>query len=197
MLVYFYPKVSGRVVAVSWLMGGLWVWATARESYHIGASGIVYGLAAFLFTSGVIRRQRGLMTVSLIIVFLYGSMWWGMLPLIERISYESHICGAVAGVLLALVYRHVPPAHVAPPIEFPEDEEEAADAGTVGEDDEVDEAEQAMQRRLAEEADAADSSDPFGPMWRSTATHPMRARWLERQRPQAPPPPDEEGEVWP
>jgi hypothetical protein len=114
--------------------------------------------------------------------------------LVERISYESHICGAVAGVLLALAYRHVPPAHVAPPIEFQDDEEE--DNGDVGEDDEVDEAGEAMQRRLADEADAADRSDPFGPMWRSTSTHPMRARWLERQRPRQQPPAEDE-EVWP
>lgn len=200
MLVYFYPKVSGRVVAVSWLMGGLWVWATARESYHIGASGVVYGLAAFLFTSGVIRRQRGLMTVSLLIVFLYGSMWWGMLPLVERISYESHICGAVAGVLLALVYRHVPPAHVAPPIEFTDEEDGSEPGGAMGsapvEGDEVDDGDLAMQRSLEQEARRSEESDPFGPMWRTTTTHPTRARWLQRQQP-PPGPPHEEEEQWP
>ncbi len=188
LLVYFYPKVSGRVLWVSWLVGGLWVWCTARESYHIGASGVVYGLASFLFVSGLIRRQRGLMTVSLIIVFLYGSMWWGMLPLVPHISYESHICGAVAGVLLAIVYRHVPPAHVAPPIEFPEEEEEEAPSPAEG--DEVDEARLEQERRLGAHAAEPGDHDPFAPMWRSTSTHPTRARWLARQQP--PPPADDE-----
>ncbi|MBL8001204.1 MAG: rhomboid family intramembrane serine protease [Flavobacteriales bacterium] len=186
MLVYFYPKVSGRVTLISWLVGGLWVWLTARESLHIGASGIVYGLAAFLFTSGVIRKQRGLMTVSLIIVFLYGSMWWGVLPLIPHMSYESHFFGAAAGVVLAFVYRHVPPAHVAPPIEFPEEEEEAP-----LEADEVDDQHLRAQRELAAQGVEPpddmlwpdESTDPFGPAYRSSATGPLRDPWKGRQRP--------------
>lgn len=186
LLVYFYPKVAGRVTLISWLVGGIWVWATARESLHIGASGIVYGLAAFLFTSGVIRRQRGLMTVSLIIVFLYGSMWWGMLPLIPHMSYESHFFGALAGVVLAFVYRKVPPAHVAPPIEFPEEEEE----GPL-EADEVDDQQLRAQRHPATPgAEPPDDllwpdegTDPFGPAYRSSATGPLRDPWKGRQRP--------------
>lgn len=183
MLVYFYPKVAARVVWVSWLVGGLWVWATARENYHIGASGVVYGLAAFLFISGVIRRQRGLMTVSLIIVFLYGSMWWGMLPLMERISYESHFFGALSGVVLAYVHRKVPPAHVAPPIEFPDEEDEALETaeGSAREGDEVDEAELAWRQRIAQEAAHTESPDPFGPAYRSSFTSSGQVGWRYQQ----------------
>lgn len=124
LLVYFYPKAAWRVVIACWAMGGLWVWTTARDSYHIGASGIIYGLAAFLFFSGVFRRRVSLMAVSLIVVFLYGSMVWGVLPLQARISWESHLFGAIAGALMAWFYRNVPPAHVPPPIVLEDEPEE-------------------------------------------------------------------------
>lgn len=185
MLVYFYPKVSGRVTLASWLVGGLWVWLTARESYHIGASGIVYGLAAFLFTSGVIRRQRGLMTVSLIIVFLYGSLWWGMLPLIPHMSYESHLFGAAAGVVFAFLYRHVPPAHVTPPIEFPEEEEAVEGAAPEGDEAHVPPGLETPEAPgpMPEWTWPDEGNDPFGPAYRSSATARIRDPWEGRQRP--------------
>lgn len=123
LLVYFYPMAAWRVVVACWAMGGLWVWTTARDNYHIGASGIIYGLAAFLFFSGLFRRRVALMAVSLIVVFLYGSMVWGVLPLQAKVSWESHLFGAIAGALMAWFYRKVPPAHVPPPIVL-EDEPE-------------------------------------------------------------------------
>lgn len=124
--VYFYPKASGRVVLVSWLVSGLWVWVMGRESYHIGASSIVYALAGFTFFSGVIRHQRTLMAVSLIVVFLYGSMWWGVLPLQPHVSWEGHLAGGLVGSLMAWLYRKVPPAHVPPP-PAEEDEDDEGD----------------------------------------------------------------------
>ena len=134
LLVYFYPKATGRVVLASWMLGGLWVWLTARDSYHIGASGIIYGMAAFLFFSGLLRRRIALMAVSLIVVFLYGSMVWGVRPIQPRISWESHLFGAVAGVVMAWFYRHVPPAHVPPPIVLEDDPEEDVEGATTESD---------------------------------------------------------------
>lgn len=125
LLVYFYPKAMMPVTLACWGLGGLWVWVTARENYHIGASGVIYGLAAFLFLSGVLRKLVPLMAVSLIVVFLYGSMVWGVLPLEPRISWESHLFGAIAGLLMAWFYRKVPPAHVPPPLVLEDDPEEA------------------------------------------------------------------------
>jgi len=123
--VYFYPKAAGRVVLVSWLTTGLWVWAMGRESHHIGASGIVYALAGFHFFSGLFRRRIALMAVSLIVVFLYGSMWWGVLPIQPGVSWESHLFGGVVGSLLAWWYRNVSSAHVPPPrVEEEEEDEE-------------------------------------------------------------------------
>lgn len=125
---YFYPKASGRLVLVSWLVTGLWVWIMARESYHIGASGIVYALAGFIFFSGLLRRRIALMAVSLIVVFLYGSMWWGMLPLQPGVSWESHLAGGIVGSIMAWYYRKVPPSHVPPPRpDEPEDDEGTAE----------------------------------------------------------------------
>jgi membrane associated rhomboid family serine protease len=127
-LFYFFPHLAGRVVLGSWLVSGVWVWLSARANFHIGASGVVYGLAAFLFTSGLLRKQRTLMGLSLLVVFLYGGLLWGMFPLFPSISWESHFWGAAAGVALAFIYRNVPSA-VRDPREIRwEDEEEEGTA---------------------------------------------------------------------
>jgi hypothetical protein len=117
---YFYRGIGFRVLGYIWLLTGIAVWLFARDSYHIGASGIVYGLAAFLALSGVLRNDTRLMSISLLIIFLYGGMIWGVLPLFQRISWESHLAGALAGVFCAIRYRHD-----GPPIRrYFEDEEE-------------------------------------------------------------------------
>lgn len=104
-LIYFYKEVWYKVFLIVWLFGGFWLWLGGRENYHIGASGIVYGLAAFLFFSGVFRKHTGLMALSLLIVFLYGSMVWGIFPLFRDISWEGHLYGSLAGLLCAWFYR--------------------------------------------------------------------------------------------
>lgn len=123
-LIYFFPTIALRVAAISWLATGIGVWIAARPSTHIGASGLVYALAAFLFLSGLLRRQRTQMGLSLLIVFLYGSMFWGIFPLMPRVSWESHLWGAMVGVVLALVHRSEPsPVKDPQPILEDEDEE--------------------------------------------------------------------------
>ena len=102
---YFYKQVAYRVFAFIYLASGFWVWIFARESYHIGASGLVYGLATFIFFSGLIRKNKYLMAFSLFVVFVYGSLVWGVLPLEVGISWESHLMGAVAGIIAAIYYR--------------------------------------------------------------------------------------------
>lgn len=103
--IYFYRPLGYKVFFLTWLMTGLWVWFGARQAWHIGASGIVYGLAAFLFFSGSIRRVPGLAAISLIVIFLYGSMIWGIFPFIPDISWEAHLSGGIAGFILAVVFR--------------------------------------------------------------------------------------------
>lgn len=102
---YFYKTISKEVFFWSWLMSGLWLWCIGRPSLHIGASGIIYSLASFLFFSGLIRRHTRLMAVSFIVVFLYGSMIWGIFPIKDHISWEGHLSGGIAGVLLAWWFR--------------------------------------------------------------------------------------------
>lgn len=118
-LFYFYRDIAYKIWFLIYLIGGILLWCLGRQAYHIGASGLIYGLAAFLFVSGVIRRVRSLMAISLLVVFLYGSMVWGLLPLDVEVSFEAHITGAVAGVILALIYRDQGPE---PEISLMEDE---------------------------------------------------------------------------
>lgn len=104
-LFYFYRDLAFRVLLISYLITGILVWFFARPSYHIGASGIIYALAGFLFLSGVLRKHIGLMAISLIIVFQYGSLVWGIFPLEEKVSWEGHLMGLVSGFFLAVFYR--------------------------------------------------------------------------------------------
>ena len=108
-LYYFYPKIATRVVLISWLSSGLAVWLIGRESFHIGASGLVYSLAGFIFLSGLLRRQPQLLALSLLVVFLYGGMIWGVLPIEEAVSWEAHLAGAFSGFALAINYRRFGP----------------------------------------------------------------------------------------
>lgn len=105
-LFYFYRKIAPQIWIISWLVGGLFVWIGGRDdSVHIGMSGIIYSLAFFLFFSGVLRKEVKLVAISLFVVFLYGSMIWGIFPIDISISFESHLYGAVVGVVLAYFYK--------------------------------------------------------------------------------------------
>lgn len=104
-LFYFYSEISYKIFFLIYLISGLLLWGIGRQAYHIGASGLIYGLAAFLFLSGVIRRVRSLMAISLLVVFWYGSLVWGLLPYDYKVSWEAHMTGAIGGILLAVIYR--------------------------------------------------------------------------------------------
>lgn len=104
-LFYFYKLLAFRVFFWVYILGGFWLWLGGRDAYHIGASGVVYGLTTFVFLSGVIRRDTRLMAISMLVVFLYGGMVWGIFPLIKEVSWEAHLFGALAGMLIAIVYR--------------------------------------------------------------------------------------------
>jgi membrane associated rhomboid family serine protease len=106
LLFYFYRSIAVRVWGILLLASGIGLWIIGEVgTNHIGASGIVYGLAAFLFFSGVIRKNLLLLRISLVVVFLYGGMVWWMLPIKDGISWEGHTAGAIAGVALAVLYR--------------------------------------------------------------------------------------------
>ena len=108
-LYYCYPSLANRVMLITYLGSGLLTWCIGDPSTtHIGASALVYGLNLFLITSGFIRGNRMLIVISLIMVFLYGSFIWGMIPSLaipQNISWEGHLSGALIGILLAIFLR--------------------------------------------------------------------------------------------
>lgn len=109
---YFYRQIAWRVIMWIYVLSGFWLWLGGREAFHIGASAMVYGFAAFLFFSGIFKRNTALMTVTLVITFLYGSLVWGFFPEFfpqENISWEGHLFGFIAGLLMAVYYRNQGP----------------------------------------------------------------------------------------
>ena len=94
-----------KVLIYGTLLSGLTTWIIARDSYHIGASGIVYLLFSFILFSGIISKNKRLIAVSLIVIFLYGSMIWYILPVKEEISWEGHLSGFIVGLLFAFNFR--------------------------------------------------------------------------------------------
>ena len=109
-LFYFYSEVALKVFSLTYLLTGILVWLGGRNALHIGASGIIYGLASFLFFSGIIRRYFRLVALSLLVVFIYGEMVWGIFPGISKnVSWESHMLGFFSGIFLSIVYRNEGP----------------------------------------------------------------------------------------
>ncbi len=113
LLYYFYKKVATTVLLWIWFAGGAWLWLVGGHgTTHIGASGIVYGLATFLFFMGVIRREYRSMVISLLVIFLYGSIFWGIFPIYKGVSWEGHLYGALAGLVAAIYFRKEGPPKI-------------------------------------------------------------------------------------
>lgn len=109
-LFYFYNKISFVTLLCLYISTGLITWLIGRDAYHIGASGLVYALAMFIFCSGILRRSVPLMALSLVVVFLYGSIIWGLFPFFDaNISYEGHIAGFLSGIIVAIIFRNKGP----------------------------------------------------------------------------------------
>ncbi|MEL6812755.1 MAG: rhomboid family intramembrane serine protease [Bacteroidota bacterium] len=104
-LFYFYRNIRWRVLLLGALFTGIMTWVMARPAMHIGASGVVYMLAAFLFFKGVLSRRFQLTAISLIVVFLYGGLLWYLFPVDPKISWEGHLSGFLVGIVFALVFK--------------------------------------------------------------------------------------------
>lgn len=104
-LFYFYRPVALRVFVLALLFSGLGTWLLGRDAYHIGASGMIYALATFLFFKGIWSGYYRLTAFSLIVIFLYGSLIWGTLPLDPGMSWEGHLSGFISGLALAFFIR--------------------------------------------------------------------------------------------
>ncbi len=102
---YYYPSSAWKAMVGIWLLTGIWVWIAAPTAAIIGASGVVYGLGAFLFFNGVFKRDRRSLMLSLVIAIFYGSMVVGIFPGKTGVSWESHLFGALAGIAMAWGFR--------------------------------------------------------------------------------------------
>ena len=103
---FSYKKIANEIFLWLFLVSGLWLWVIGRPSLHIGASGVIYSLASFLFVSGIIRKNPRLSSISLIVVFLYGSMIWGVFPTKPTVSWEGHLSGMVSGIIVAIFFKN-------------------------------------------------------------------------------------------
>lgn len=115
-----YKDIAGKIFWLSFFLNGILLWCFAREAFHLGASGVVYALASFLLFSGLIRRHPPLAMISFLVIFLYGSMVWGIFPFDPQVSWEAHLYGGLTGLILSIVYRKEGPQ----PRKFFEDEKD-------------------------------------------------------------------------
>ncbi|MCK0177758.1 rhomboid family intramembrane serine protease [Flavobacteriaceae bacterium S0862] len=104
-LFYFYREISWKVIGYGILFSGLLTWFIARPSYHIGASGLIYVLMSFILFKGIFAKHFRLIALSLLVVFLYGSMIWYVFPIKEKVSWEGHLSGLIIGFVFALFFR--------------------------------------------------------------------------------------------
>ncbi len=104
-LFYFYNNVAVRVLLIGMLFSGLFTWAMGRPSFHIGASTVIYLLASFIFFKGIFTKYYRLVALSLLVVFIYGSLLWYVFPLKDGISWEGHLGGFLSGLVLAVFIR--------------------------------------------------------------------------------------------
>ncbi len=102
---YLHRDLGYKSMAIIWISAGALTWIIARSSYHIGASGVIYGLATYLFFSGILSKDYRLWAFSLLISFLYGSLVWGIFPFDPQVSHEGHAAGAISGLGTALLFR--------------------------------------------------------------------------------------------
>ncbi|MDR2764986.1 MAG: rhomboid family intramembrane serine protease [Tannerella sp.] len=128
-LFLFYRKTGWAILFSLYFVSGLLTWFMGRPgSVHIGASGLSYALAAFHFTSGIIKKVPRQMAFALLVAFLYGGFVWAFFPTLYRdtdISWEGHLSGLMTGILFAFYFRRSGPA---PPVYPALEEEEDADS---------------------------------------------------------------------
>ena len=111
---FFYRRVAAPSIIMIYLLTGLSVWLLGRPVFHIGASGVVYGMVAFVFWNGIFRRNIKSIILAAIITMLYSGYFYGILPNQEGISWESHLLGGVMGIFASYWYKEAIEADEAP-----------------------------------------------------------------------------------
>ena len=103
---YFYRKVSLHVLVFGILFSGFLTWMIGRESYHIGASGLIYVLVSFIFFKGIQTKYYRLVALSLTLIMVYGGLIWYVFPDVEEgISWEGHLSGLITGFGMSLFFK--------------------------------------------------------------------------------------------
>ena len=123
-LCVLYKRKAIPIFFFIYILSGLWGWFLAGGGYHIGASGLIYGMYFFLVTSAFIKRERKTIAFAMLITFLYGAIVWGFFPIFfpgKNISWEIHTTGAIAGVVAAFYFRKEGPQKIKP---FEDDNDE-------------------------------------------------------------------------
>ncbi|MEQ9439455.1 MAG: rhomboid family intramembrane serine protease [Cyclobacteriaceae bacterium] len=101
-LYMFYRPIARRVFLQCYFLTGILVWLFARTSIHIGASGLIYGLAFFLIFFGLFQRDFKSLLISIVMMIVYGGIFYGVLPTQSYVSWESHLLGGLVGLLNAI-----------------------------------------------------------------------------------------------
>lgn len=101
----FYKLWAWEILIWIWLAGGLMVWAFGRESYHLGSSGLIYGINFFVLTMGIILRNFKTIALALVVILMNQGMFWGIIPVDAPISWEGHLFSAVVGINLAFLLK--------------------------------------------------------------------------------------------
>jgi len=108
-LFYFYRSIALPVFFTLFFASPALLWFAGRDGNHIGASVLIYAEFAFLFISGLIRRNPLLLRVALVVVLYYGSLVWYVFPVDKKISWEGHACGFFMGIIAAFWWRNLGP----------------------------------------------------------------------------------------
>ena len=105
-LFYFYNKIAWKVLGFGVLLSGFLTWLIGSSGNHIGASGLIYVLFSFIFFKGIFAKHYRLIALSLVVIFMYGSMIWYVFPIKQGMSWEGHLGGLITGLLFALVFKN-------------------------------------------------------------------------------------------
>lgn len=104
-LFYFYRRIRWKVLIYGLLLTGLFTWLIGRSNIHIGASGVIYMLTAFLMFRGILSKHYQLTALSFSVIFLYGGFIWYIFPTDPKISWEGHLSGFIVGIIFALIFN--------------------------------------------------------------------------------------------
>jgi membrane associated rhomboid family serine protease len=107
LILFFYRRISFPAIFLIYFLTGSLVWVFGRQVFHIGASGVLYGLVAFVFWLGIFRRNVRSIALAILVGFYFGSMIFGIFPGQEEISWESHLLGAISGMITAFLFKNI------------------------------------------------------------------------------------------